>query len=83
VLLTGVRKGKLLSPSFGPFSAIQFTKHTVTIKNRECTFSALGGRVKAKYVLGDYQKKILDDPDYEFRTGTLTFNGKDFSLIYL
>ena len=74
------KKRKVSKPVFGSFSSIQFTKHTVTIKNRECTFSAINGRVKAKYVLGDYQKKILDDPDYEFRTGTLTFNGKDFFL---
>ncbi len=74
------RKRKASKPVFGSFSAIRFDKNTVTVKNRECTFSALGGRVKAKYVLGDYQKKILDDPDYEFRTGTLTFNGKDFFL---
>lgn len=74
------KKRKASRPVFKLFSAIQLVERAVTIKNRECTFSAINGRVKAKYVLGDYQKKILDDPDYEFRTGTLTFNGKDFFL---
>ncbi|MCD6143130.1 transposase [Thermococcus sp.] len=74
------KRRKASKPVFKPFSAIQLDERAVTIKNRECTFSAINGRVKAKYVLGDYQKKILDDPDYEFRTGTLTFNGKDFFL---
>jgi len=73
--------GKRVSkPIFGPFSAIQLDDRAVTIKNRECTFSAINGRVKAKYCLGSYQKKILDDPNYDFRTATLSYNGKDFFL---
>jgi len=71
---------KASKPTFKPFSAIQFDKRTLTIKNRECTFSTINGRVKAKYLLGDYQKKILDGQNYEFRTGTLSYNGKDFFL---
>jgi len=74
------KRRKATKPTFKPFSAIQFDKRTVTIKNRECTFSTVNGRVKAKYILGDYQKKILDDPNYEFRSATLSYNGKDFFL---
>ncbi|MHA1396103.1 MAG: RNA-guided endonuclease InsQ/TnpB family protein [Candidatus Heimdallarchaeaceae archaeon] len=74
------KKRKATKPTFRPFSAIQLDKRTVTIKNRECTFSTVNGRVKAKYLLGDYQKKILDNTNYEFRTATLSYNGKDFFL---
>jgi len=71
---------KAAKPVFKPFSAIQFDKRTLTIKNRNCTFSTINGRVKADYFLGDYQKQILDDPNYEFRTATLTFRNKNFFL---
>ena len=71
---------KASKPTFAPFCAIQFDKRTLTIKNRECTFSTVNSRVKAKYLLGEYQKKMLDDPNYELRTATLTYNGKDFFL---
>ena len=74
------KKKKATKPTFKPFCAIQLDKRTVTIKNRECTISTINGRVKAKYLLGDYQKKILDDTNYEFRTATLSYNGKDFFL---
>jgi len=67
-------------PIFKPFSAIQFDKRTLTIKNRYCTFSTVSGRVRADYLLGDYQKQILDDPNYDFRTATLTHNKGNFFL---
>lgn len=71
---------KASKPIFKPFSAIQFDKRTLTIKNRDCTFSTVNGRVKANYFLGNYQKQILDDPNYEFRTATLTYRKGDFFL---
>ena len=52
----------------------------MTIKNRDCTFSTINGRVKSNYLLGDYQKQILDDPNYEFRTATLTYKNDNFFL---
>ncbi len=71
---------KATEPAFKPFSAIQFDKRTLTIKNRNCTFSTVNGRVKANYFLGDYQKQILDDPNYEFRTATMTYKDGNFFL---
>ena len=71
---------KATKPVFKTFSAIQLDKRTLTIKNRSCTFSTINGRVKANYFLGDYQRKILDDPNYEFKTATLTHKNGDFFL---
>lgn len=71
---------KASKPVFQPFSAIQCDKRTLTIKNRGCTFSTVNGRVKANYFVGDYQKQILDDPNYEFRTATLTYKNGSFFL---
>lgn len=71
---------KASKPIFKPFSAIQFDKRTLSLKNRSCTFSTVNGRVKADYFVGEYQKQILDDPNYEFRTATLTFKNGDFFL---
>jgi len=71
---------KATKPVFKPLSAIQCDKRTLTIKNRHCTFSTINGRVKADYFLGNYQKQILDDPNYEFRTATLTCRNNNFFL---
>ena len=71
---------KASKPLFKPFSAIQLDKRTLTIKDRSCTFSTVNGRVKADYFLGNYQKQILDDPNYDFRTATLTFKNGNFFL---
>ena len=71
---------KASKPVFKSFSAIQFDKRTLTIKNRNCTFSTVNGRVKANYFLGNYQKQILDDPSYEFRTATMTYKNGNFFL---
>lgn len=71
---------KASKPSFKSFSFIQCDKRTVTIKDKWCTFSTINGRVKANYFLGDYQKQILDDPNYEFRTATLTYKNGNFFL---
>lgn len=71
---------KATKPSFKIFSAIQFDKRTLTIKNKDCTFSTINGRVKTNYFLGNYQKKILDDPNYEFRTAALTYRNDSFFL---
>jgi IS605 OrfB family transposase len=71
---------KASKPVFKPFSAIQMDKRTLTIRNRECTFSTINGRVKAKYLIGDYQRQILDDPNYEFRTATLSCRNGNFFL---
>jgi len=71
---------KASKPIFKPFSAIQCDKRTLTIKNRNCTFSTINGRVKADYFVGEYQKQILDDPNYEFRTATLTYQNGTFFL---
>jgi len=67
-------------PTFKSFSAIQLDARTLTIKNRSCTFSTINGRIKADYYLGDYQKQILDDVNYEFRTATLTYKNNSFFL---
>ncbi len=71
---------KATRPVFKPLSAIQFDKRTLTIKNRSCTFSTIKGRIKSNYFVGDYQKHILDDPNYEFRTATLTYRNGNFFL---
>ena len=71
---------KATKPVFKPFSAIQFDKRTLTIKNRSCTFSTVNGRIKSNYFVGEYQKHILDDPNYEFRTATLTYKNGNFFL---
>lgn len=71
---------KATKPAFKAFSAIQFDKRTLTIKNRSCTFSTINGRVKTNYFVGNYQKQILDDPNYEFRTATLTYINENFFL---
>lgn len=73
-------KKKASKPIFKSFSAIQFDKRTLTIKNRSCTFSTINGRVKAKYLVGDYQRNMLDDPNYEFRTATLSYRNGNFFL---
>lgn len=83
-VISWVKRKKATKPVFKPLSAIQFDKRTLTIKNRNCTFSTVNGRVKANYFLGDYQKQILDDPNYEFRTATLTYkNGRFFLNIVI
>ncbi|RLI41175.1 transposase [Candidatus Bathyarchaeota archaeon] len=74
------KRRRASKPVFKPFSAIQLDDRAVTVKSRECTFSAINGRVKAKYRLGSHQKKILDNPNCEFRAGTLSYNGRDFFL---
>lgn len=71
---------KASKPIFKPFSAIQFDKRTLTIKNSDCTFSTVNGRIKANYFLGEYQKQILNDPNYDFRTATLTYKNGNFFL---
>ena len=71
---------KATKPIFKPLSAIQFDKRTLTIRNRYSTFSTINGRVKSNYFLGNYQKQILDDPNYEFRTATLTYKNGNFFL---
>jgi len=67
-------------PVFKLLSAIQLDKRTLTIKNRDCTFSTVNGRVKAKYLIGNYQRNMLDDPNYEFRTATLSYRNRNFFL---
>lgn len=74
------KKQKASKPSFHKYSSIVYDKRTVTIKNRHCTFSTVNGRVKAKYVLGDYQKKHLDNPNYETRSATLNYHDGEFYL---
>ncbi len=71
---------KASKPVFKSFSAIQFDKRTLTIKNRSCTFSTVNSRAKAEYLLGDYQKNMLGDPNYEFRTATLAYQNNSFFL---
>lgn len=71
---------KASKPIFKQYSAIQFDKRTLSIKNSYCTFSTVNGRVRADYILGDYQRKILNDQNYEFRTATLTYHNNIFFL---
>lgn len=71
---------KATKPIFKLLSAIQFDKRTLAIKNRSCTFSTVNGRIKSNYLIGDYQKQILDDPNYEFKTATLTYRNDNFFL---
>jgi len=59
-------------PSFDQASAV-YDKRTLTIKDNHCTLSTINGRVKAGFVLGDYQRSYLDDEDYEKRMGTLHY----------
>jgi len=71
---------KASKPVFKSLSAIQMDKRTLTIKNRSCTFSTVNDRIEAEYFVGEYQKHILDDPNYEFRTATLTYRNGNFFL---
>ncbi|UOY09504.1 transposase [Methanonatronarchaeum sp. AMET6-2] len=59
-------------PSFDEPSAV-YDKRTLTIKDRSATLSTVNGRVKAEYVLGDYQRAYLDDDEYDRRMGTLHY----------
>jgi len=63
---------KASKPTFRDFGSVVYDKRTVTVKNRHCTLATVNGRVRADYVLGDYQKEHLDDPNYEMRSATLS-----------
>lgn len=71
---------KASKPSFAHYGSIQLDPRTLTAKNRSCTFSTVNDRVKAQYRIGDYQKEILDDPNYEFKSATLTYKDGEFFL---
>lgn len=79
-IIRWANKKKASKPVFKLLSAIQFDKRTLTIKNRDCTFSTVNGRVKARYFIGNYQRNMLDDPNYEFRTATLSYRNGNFFL---
>ncbi|MFO7943062.1 MAG: transposase [Anaerolineales bacterium] len=67
-------------PTFCDFASVVYDKRTVTIKDRYCTLATVNGRVRADYVLGDYQKEHLDDPNYEMRSATLSYRDGMFFL---
>lgn len=67
-------------PVFSNYKSVVYDKRTVTIKDRYCTLATVNGRVKADYVLGDYQRELLDDGDYEWRSATLSYRSGDFYL---
>jgi IS605 OrfB family transposase len=71
---------KANKPTFRDFGSVVYDKRTVTIKNRYCTLATVNGRVRADYVLGDYQKEHLDDPNYEMRSATLSYRDGMFFL---
>lgn len=71
---------KASKPTFRDLGSVVYDKRTVTIKNRYCTLATVNGRVRADYVLGDYQKEHLDDPEYEMRSGTLSYQDGMFFL---
>lgn len=71
---------KASKPEFREFSSVVYDKRTVTIKNRHCTLATVDGRVRADYVLGDYQREHLDDPNYEMRSATLNYRDGEFFL---
>ncbi len=64
---------KARKPTFRDFGSVVYDKRTVTIKDRYCTLATVNGRVRADYILGDYQKEHLDDPNYEIRSATLSY----------
>jgi putative transposase len=59
-------------PSFDEPSAV-YDKRTLTIKDEYATLSTVNGRVKAEFVLGEYQRSYLEDDEYEKRMGTLHY----------
>lgn len=71
---------KASKPTFHKHSSMVYDKRTVTIKNRYCTLATINGRVKAEYILGDYQRKHLDNPNYETRSATLNYDSGVFYL---
>ena len=74
-------KGRKASkPTFRDLSSIVYDKRTATIKDRYCTLATVNGRVRADYVLGDYQREHLDDPNYETRSARLSYRDGTFFL---
>jgi len=73
---------KASKPHIHKYSSIVYDKRSSTIKKRYCTLSTIDGRIKAEYLLGDYQKKHLDDKNYERRSATLNYN-QDKDEFYL
>jgi IS605 OrfB family transposase len=71
---------KASKPTFYDFASVVYDKRTVTIKDRYCTLATVNGRVRADYVLGNYQKEHLDDPNYEMRSATLSYQDGMFFL---
>lgn len=71
---------KASKPIFRDYGSVVYDKRTVTIKNRYCTLATVSGRVRADYVLGDYQREHLDDPNYEMRSATLSYRDGMFFL---
>ena len=71
---------KASKPVFREFGSILYDKRTMTIRNRSCTLSTVGKRIKATYILGDYQRKHLDDLNYEDRSATLNYRDEKFFL---
>ncbi|MFC7072409.1 RNA-guided endonuclease InsQ/TnpB family protein [Halovenus rubra] len=68
-------------PSFDEPSAV-YDKRTLTINDEYATLSTVNGRVKADFVLGEYQRSYLNDDDYEKRMGTLHYR-PDEDAFYL
>ncbi|OKY77272.1 MAG: IS605 OrfB-like transposable element containing RNAse H-like and Zn finger domain [Candidatus Methanohalarchaeum thermophilum] len=82
-VVQGWSNGKKASkPQFDKYSSILYDKRSATIKDRYCTLSTVDGRIEAEYVIGEYQKKHLDDKNYEFRSCTLNYE-RDKDEFYL
>lgn len=74
-------KGERASkPTFRALGSVAYDKRTVTIKDRSCTLATVNGRVRAEYVMGEYQRRHLDDPDYRRRSATLIYREGAFFL---
>ncbi len=73
---------KASKPEFDEYTSILYDKRSATIKDRYCTLSTIDGRIEAEYILGEYQKKHLDDKNYESRSCTLNYE-QDKDEFYL
>lgn len=67
---------KATKPEAGKFSSVVYDKRTVTVKERKCSISTVDGRKHYDYILGEYQKEHLDDPNYDWRSATLNYDQK-------
>lgn len=68
---------KASKPEPNELASIAYDKRSMTISERSCSLSTVDGRKEYDYLLGDYQKRHLDDPNYECRSATLNYRRED------